>query len=78
MWDEDDRFGRWVQLVCGVLLFGLGSMLLYFDLLDWARRIPVYHHYTWGSEIGIVCIVLGGRCLWYAVTGKGNINRDDY
>jgi hypothetical protein len=73
MWDRDDHFGRWVQLVCAVPLLLIGGMILYFSLED-----PMHYSYQYRQDAaGLACFVLGGRCLWYAVTGKNNVNNRD-
>jgi hypothetical protein len=72
MWDKDDHFGRWVQLFCALPLLLIGGVLLYASFAN-----PVHHSYRSGTA-AIACFVLSGRCLWYAVTGKNNVNRDDF
>lgn len=71
MWDKDDHFGRWVQLICALPLFLIGSVLLYVSFEN-----PYSYSYGSGGS-GIGFIVLGSCCLWYGITGKNNINNKD-
>ena len=74
MWDRDDHFGRWVQAICYIPLLLFFAFELYFIFS--------------GSWYGIWWIIRSGvtgsagylayRCLRYAITGNGNINRDSY
>jgi len=75
MWDEDDHFGRWVQFLCAIPLLALGAALEYY----WWQT-PSYGYYGHGvyGAGGLSMLVLGIRCLWYAVTGRDNVNRDDF
>ena len=70
MWDKDDHFGRWVQLICAFPLLLAGVALLYLSFADSYS----YYYLAFGSGLG--CLFLGGRCIWYAVTGKNNINKE--
>jgi len=76
MWDEDDTFGRWVQGLCAIPL--LAWTYFAFDLL----ASDSYGGYSYGRRgagwTGIVTAYLAYRCLRYAITGRNNINRDDY
>jgi len=75
MWDEDDTFGRWVQGLCAIPLLGWTFLMLYFL----ASGHPM--GYSYGAEgtcAGAGSAYLGYRCLRYAITGRNNINRDDY
>ena len=67
MWDENDHFSRWVQGLCGSAL-----VLLLAFIITFGRSFFL----IWGS-IGTAGYV-AYRCLRYALTGKNNINRDDY
>ncbi len=73
MWDKDDHFGRWVQLFCALPLLVIGSVFLYFSFRSSTRYSYQYQE----DAAAVACFGLGGRCLWYAVTGKNNVNRDD-
>ena len=76
MWDKDDISSRWVQGIIALPLIVWTIAGLYL-----IRAIP-YDDLTyrteaiWASVIGAGC--LAGRCLWYAITGRNCVNRDDY
>ena len=75
MWGEDDTFGRWFQGLCAIPLLGWTFLVLY--LL--ARGYHMGYSYgTGGTCTGAGSAYLGYRCLYYAITGRDNINRDDY
>jgi hypothetical protein len=81
LWDGDDTFGRWVQLLCVLPLLLIAGACLYitFKFLHspysiYSRRNPVFAAISGAA----VCFCLAGRCLRYAITGKNNINRDDF
>jgi hypothetical protein len=59
-------FARWVQFVCAIPPLAVGIAVEYY----WWQR-------PWYGAGGLGLIILGGRCLWYAITGKDNVNRDD-
>jgi hypothetical protein len=74
MWDETDYTSRWIQGISAIFLavfaFVDGYMLLHtgFVLFYAASGITLFCgslYYCW-------------RCLRYAVTGRGNVNRDDF
>jgi hypothetical protein len=74
MWNKEDHFGRWVQLFCALPLLFIGGALLYFS-----SRNPMHYSYQYQEDAAAFgCFALGGRCLWYAVMGKNNVNRDDF
>ena len=77
MWDEDDTSGRWVQLFCGIILFIAAFCFGYLALSGWDNS---YSSYRRGGSTGLClgAFYLGIRCLWYAVTGRDNVNRDDF
>jgi hypothetical protein len=78
MWDKDDHFGRWVQFVCALPLLLLAGILFYLSFIASSGLHSPYYgsHKLIGSAI--VCLALAGRCLWYASTGKDNVNNDDF
>jgi hypothetical protein len=77
MYDQDDHFGRWVQFVCAIPLLLIGGTLLYITLVASHELHSIYYgSYRLGSG-GFVCVALAGRCLWYAATGRNNINNKD-
>jgi hypothetical protein len=75
MWDEKDTFARWLQGLFSIFLaafaFGLGF------LID--KGFGSANGYGTAAESATIlgALYLAGRCAWYAVTGKDNINRDD-
>jgi len=73
MWDEGDHFGRWVQFVCALLLLAVAVFFGYLGMSEpsYGRTQDAIYSVVIGS------LILAGRCLWYAITGKDNINRDD-
>jgi hypothetical protein len=81
MWDKQDTFGRWVQFFCALPLLLIGGGCLYVALTSlhspydiYSRKNPLFVSICGAA----VCLCLAGRCLWYALAGKGNINRDDF
>lgn len=81
MWDERDAVGRWVQFLCALplLVTGVGCVYVAVTSLHspnsiYSRKNPLFVS-TGGAAI---CLCLAGRCLWYAFSGKNNINRDDF
>jgi hypothetical protein len=73
MWDETDYEGRWIQAACAVFL-------AIFSVLG---GYVVVTHIGFFVIVGGVPVILGSirlcwRCAYYAVTGKNNINCDDY
>jgi len=72
MWDEQDHFSRWVQFVCAIPLIGFGAL---FEYHYWTST---YVASSYRGVLGFGCLGLGIRCLWYAITGKDNVNRDDF
>lgn len=73
MWGEDDTFGRWVQFLCAIPLITLGAALEYYW---WHTHSYGYEHSYYGAG-GAGMFILGIRCLWYAITGKDNVNCND-
>lgn len=73
MWDEKDYTSRWIQGICAIVLaiFAVGDA--YFVLSNFGLFYLVA-----GVTLFIVSVRICWRCFIYAVTGRGNINRDDY
>ena len=74
MWDKDDHFTRWFQAFCALPLLArcvIGTYLSFatppYDRAD--AEIS-------GSVAGAA--YLAYRCLRYAITGRNNVNRNDY
>lgn len=73
MWDERDYTARWVQGICAVFLALFAAAGVYL----------IYTSTLLMVMIGGIVVVLGAirlcwRCAVYAVTGRKNVNRDDY
>jgi hypothetical protein len=73
MWGKNDTFGRWLQFICALLLIPFGAVIEYYW---WTQPSPSSVHRVFAAG-GFGCLYLGLRCLWYAITGKDNINRDE-
>ncbi len=73
MWDEQDYLGRWVQGICAVIL-GICAVGGIYTITHATLTMLIFGGMaaTWG------CIRVGWRCARYAVTGRNNINRDDF
>jgi hypothetical protein len=73
MWDEEDYAGRWIQGICAIFLailaVGGGYMVLYstFLMLKFG-----------GFAVFAGCARLCWRCARYAITGRGNVNRESF
>ena len=82
MWDEDDTTARSVHLICGVIFLAVAAGCGYISLVWYPTGSGYYGGYrSRGGAAGALrlgAIYLGIRCLWYAFTGKDNINRDDF
>lgn len=72
--DENDSFARGVQGICAVLLLPLGLLIEYYD---WTQTWNSSYRYGAGAG-GLGLLYVGVRCAVYALTGKSNINRDDF
>jgi len=76
MWDEEDTFGRWVQGLCAVPL--LAWTYFAFDLIATGFSRGYSYRNEGVACTGVATAYFGYRCLRYAITGRDNINRDDY
>ena len=74
MWDQRDHFGRWVQAICGLLLLGFAVLMASFSW-PWSRYAPSS---TVEDGLAFGAVYLAYRCFRYALTGRDNINRDDF
>jgi len=75
MWDKDDHFSRWVQGLCAVPLVAwviFGSWWIAESQSTWSAAE------TGAAGSVIAAAYLAFRCLRYALTGSGNVNRDDF
>jgi hypothetical protein len=73
MWDEHDHTARWIQGICGVFLAFFAIVAGYFVYSSLILMVMLG-----GVVVFIGSVRLSWRCLRYAITGKGNVNRDDY
>ncbi len=73
MWDEQDYFSRSVQGVWAVLL-AIGAVGGIYMVLH-ATFIMIFFG---GIAATFACIRIGWRCARYAITGRNNINRDNF
>ena len=78
MWGKDDYFGRWVQAICGLLALACGFALLHFALTGNSDERDLWHdrYGLWAGSFA--CFAFAARLLWYAITGRDNINRDNF
>jgi hypothetical protein len=74
MWDEVDYLGRWIQGFCAIFLalFALADAYML-----WHTSF-VFFYFLAGIGALFGSVRLCWRCFWYAVTGKNNVNRDDF
>jgi hypothetical protein len=72
--DESDHFARWVQGICAIPLTLFVLVEIYF--LFSGSFFGIWAFFKGG--LGIGAIYLTYRCLKYAITGRDNINRDDF
>ncbi|HEY4358012.1 MAG TPA: hypothetical protein VGN16_19855 [Acidobacteriaceae bacterium] len=73
MWDEQDYTARWVQGISAVFLaaFTVGGVYLMFNAFSIMLLIG-------GIPVCLASTRLCWRCTRYAITGRGNVNRDSY
>jgi hypothetical protein len=73
MWDETDYEGRWIQAICAAFL-ALFTVLGGYYVLNHLGLFIIFG----GVPVIIGSARLSWRCAYYAVTGRNNINRDNY
>ena len=73
MWDEHDCVARWIQGLCVV---GLAVFALFAGYFLWSS--PVFMVIIGGIAVFCGSAHLSWRCLRYALTGRSNVNRDDF
>jgi len=73
VWDEQDHFSRWVQGIAAVIL-GMCAIGRTYLVMHTTLTMTIYG----GIGATAVCIRVGWRCAAYAITGRNNINRDDF
>lgn len=77
MLDRQDNFTRWYQGVLGILIFIAAVFFAAVELRDLSSGpYTGWHHYYFGG-LAITGFYISFQCLWYALTGEDNINRDD-
>ena len=72
--DEHDHLARWVHALCAIPVLLFAAFQLY--LLVTGSWFSLWLLFRGGS--GITAVYLAYRLLWYAITGKRNINMDEY
>ena len=72
MWDEKDYAARWIQGICGVFLALFAAADAYFVI----SNLGLFYLVA-GFALFVGSVRLSWRCLRYAVTGRGNVNRDE-
>lgn len=81
MWDKDDTFTRWLQGICGVVVFFVSVFLTVLEIRYFLHpsiwSYPSSTHRDVLGVLGLGGFYLSFRCLWYAITGEDNINRDE-
>jgi hypothetical protein len=73
MWDETDYAARWIQGICAIFLavFALvGAYMIYSS--------PFVLVALGGFAVVVASTRLCWRCARYALTGRGNVNREEY
>ena len=73
MWDETDYASHWIQGICAIFLalFAFGGVYMVLNSSFLMFRFG-------GLAVFLGSLRLCWRCFRYAVTGKNNVNRDDY
>jgi hypothetical protein len=73
MWDEDDHTSRWVQGLCAIFLTIFAVVDAYFAFSNVG-----FFYFVAGITLFISSVRIAWRCTIYAITGRNNINRDDF
>jgi len=73
MWDETDYTARWIQGICAIFLaiFAIGAAYVIYT-----SPFSIFMIGFLTAFFGAVTLCY--RCIRYAITGRNNINRDDY
>ena len=74
MWDAHDHTARWIQGICAIFLALFALVDAYFLITHLFFVVYLVAGFTLLTGSTYLC----WRCLRYALTGKGNVNRDDY
>ncbi len=67
-----------MQFFCALPLLLIAGGLIY---LEHTASNGLHSSYYGNGRLyggAVACLILASRCLWYAVTGKDNVNRDDF
>ena len=82
MLDKQDTFTRWYQGIFGIVVFFVSVFLVAREVHDFLHPLDSsYSSFRYRHLLGILGFggfYLSFRCLWYAITGEDNINRDDF
>ena len=70
---KDDYVARWVQGICAIPFF-IGVIVVILVLKSFDPEDSTGYFELAG--LGVVLVTVLFRCVWYAITGGGNINRD--
>ena len=73
MWDEQDYLSRWLQGISAVVL-ALGAVGGLYMVTHATLTMLMFG----GVAATYGCIRIGWRCARYAITGRNNINRDNF
>ena len=73
MWDETDYTARLIQGICAVFLALFAMVAGYFVYTS-----PIFMIMIGGVVVFLASARLCWRCAKYAITGRNNVNRDDY
>jgi hypothetical protein len=71
--DQNDHFARWFQAFSAVPLLAIAAFDLHMTIFGRGISYVAGRHVR-GSDASY----LAYRCLYYAITGRKNINRDDF
>jgi hypothetical protein len=73
VWDEQDYSGRWLQGVCALILgfCAVGGIYMMTHTTIAMLRFG-------GIAATFGCLRVAWRCAGYAITGRNNINRDEF
>jgi hypothetical protein len=72
--DESDIFARCFQAACAIPLLAFALVATYFTLHSGILGFI----YMIRTGLAVGSYYLAYRCLRYAITGRNNINRDDF
>ena len=73
MWDERDYTARWIQGICAVFLAIFAVADAYFVISNFGLLYGIA-----GVTLFVASVRLAWRCARYAVTGRNNVNFDQF